>query len=109
MAVTGWGGEKKRWAMLLDPELDIVDTVSLPRQDVPDAPAAPKVSNVGEDSCTVRWEPPAYDGGQPVLGECQGMRTSVGSCHLVTGHRPSSHLLSQDTSWSARRRRAIGG
>ncbi|MEJ1278432.1 hypothetical protein NN561_009354 [Cricetulus griseus] len=36
--------------------------------DVPDAPAAPKVSNVGEDSCTVRWEPPAYDGGQPVLG-----------------------------------------
>uniref|UniRef100_A0A2K6RI41 Myosin-binding protein C, cardiac-type n=1 Tax=Rhinopithecus roxellana TaxID=61622 RepID=A0A2K6RI41_RHIRO len=36
--------------------------------DVPDAPAAPKVSNVGEDSCTVQWEPPAYDGGQPVLG-----------------------------------------
>ncbi|KAK2499798.1 hypothetical protein MC885_015432 [Smutsia gigantea] len=37
--------------------------------DVPDAPAAPKISNVGEDSCTVQWEPPAYDGGQPVLGE----------------------------------------
>lgn len=37
--------------------------------DVPDAPAAPKISNVGEDSCTVHWEPPAYDGGQPVLGE----------------------------------------
>ncbi|XP_075403797.1 myosin-binding protein C, cardiac-type [Tenrec ecaudatus] len=36
--------------------------------DVPDAPAAPKISNVGEDSCTVQWEPPAYDGGQPVLG-----------------------------------------
>ncbi|XP_062951063.1 myosin-binding protein C, cardiac-type [Cynocephalus volans] len=36
--------------------------------DVPDAPAAPEISNVGEDSCTVRWEPPAYDGGQPVLG-----------------------------------------
>ncbi|NIG61552.1 myosin-binding protein C, cardiac-type [Pontoporia blainvillei] len=36
--------------------------------DVPDAPAAPDISNVGEDSCTVRWEPPAYDGGQPVLG-----------------------------------------
>ncbi|XP_065738505.1 myosin-binding protein C, cardiac-type [Phocoena phocoena] len=36
--------------------------------DVPDAPAAPNISNVGEDSCTVRWEPPAYDGGQPVLG-----------------------------------------
>ena len=37
--------------------------------DVPDAPAAPTISNVGEDSCTVQWEPPAYDGGQPVLGE----------------------------------------
>ncbi|KAM9221825.1 myosin-binding protein C, cardiac-type [Dugong dugon] len=36
--------------------------------DVPDAPAAPKISNVREDSCTVQWEPPAYDGGQPVLG-----------------------------------------
>ncbi|XP_030880509.1 myosin-binding protein C, cardiac-type isoform X2 [Leptonychotes weddellii] len=36
--------------------------------DVPDAPAAPKISNVGEDSCVVQWEPPAYDGGQPVLG-----------------------------------------
>ncbi|KAM6158298.1 myosin-binding protein C, cardiac-type [Rhynchocyon petersi] len=36
--------------------------------DVPDAPAAPKISNVGEDSCTVDWEPPAYDGGQPILG-----------------------------------------
>lgn len=37
--------------------------------DVPDAPAAPEISKVGEDSCTVHWEPPAYDGGQPVLGE----------------------------------------
>ncbi|XP_076970728.1 myosin-binding protein C, cardiac-type [Tamandua tetradactyla] len=36
--------------------------------DVPDAPAAPLISDVGEDSCTVRWEPPAHDGGQPVLG-----------------------------------------
>lgn len=36
--------------------------------DVPDAPAAPTISNVGEDSCTVQWTPPACDGGQPVLG-----------------------------------------
>lgn len=50
--------------------LRMADVVPLPRQDVPDAPAAPKISNVGEDSCTVQWEPPAYDGGQPVLGEC---------------------------------------
>uniref|UniRef100_A0ABM5F9V1 Myosin-binding protein C, cardiac-type n=1 Tax=Pogona vitticeps TaxID=103695 RepID=A0ABM5F9V1_9SAUR len=36
--------------------------------DVPDPPEAPKISNVGEDNCTVEWEPPKYDGGQPVLG-----------------------------------------
>ncbi|NXO01878.1 MYPC3 protein, partial [Rhinopomastus cyanomelas] len=36
--------------------------------DVPDPPEAPKISNVGEDYCTVRWEPPKYDGGQSVLG-----------------------------------------
>ena len=37
--------------------------------DVPDPPEAPKISNVGEDNCTVEWEPPKYDGGQPVLGK----------------------------------------
>ncbi|XP_042742235.1 myosin-binding protein C, cardiac-type isoform X1 [Lagopus leucura] len=36
--------------------------------DVPDPPEAPKISNIGEDYCTVQWQPPAYDGGQPVLG-----------------------------------------
>ncbi|KAJ6667200.1 hypothetical protein lerEdw1_017178 [Lerista edwardsae] len=35
--------------------------------DVPDPPEAPKISNVGEDSCTVQWQLPKYDGGQPVL------------------------------------------
>uniref|UniRef100_A0A4X2KV27 Myosin-binding protein C, cardiac-type n=1 Tax=Vombatus ursinus TaxID=29139 RepID=A0A4X2KV27_VOMUR len=36
--------------------------------DVPDPPAAPRISNVGEDSCSVHWQPPDYDGGQPILG-----------------------------------------
>ncbi|KAH0620735.1 hypothetical protein JD844_021453 [Phrynosoma platyrhinos] len=36
--------------------------------DVPDPPEAPKITNVGEDNCTVQWQPPKYDGGQPVLG-----------------------------------------
>lgn len=63
--------------MSSDSELYTVDVIPLPYQDVPDAPAAPKISNVGEDSCTVQWEPPAYDGGQPVLGECQDTGTAV--------------------------------
>ncbi|XP_062974902.1 myosin-binding protein C, cardiac-type [Elgaria multicarinata webbii] len=36
--------------------------------DVPDPPEAPQITNVGEDNCTVQWQPPKYDGGQPVLG-----------------------------------------
>uniref|UniRef100_A0A8D2LY67 Myosin-binding protein C, cardiac-type n=1 Tax=Varanus komodoensis TaxID=61221 RepID=A0A8D2LY67_VARKO len=36
--------------------------------DVPDPPEAPKITEVGEDNCTVQWQPPQYDGGQPVLG-----------------------------------------
>ncbi|NWY05174.1 MYPC3 protein, partial [Nothoprocta ornata] len=36
--------------------------------DVPDPPEAPMISNIGEDYCTVQWQPPKYDGGQPVLG-----------------------------------------
>ncbi|XP_066556816.1 myosin-binding protein C, cardiac-type [Amia ocellicauda] len=36
--------------------------------DVPDPPEAPKILSVGEDCCVVQWEPPKFDGGQPVLG-----------------------------------------
>ncbi|MGH0139770.1 UNVERIFIED_CONTAM: hypothetical protein FKN15_013004 [Acipenser sinensis] len=36
--------------------------------DVPDPPQAPKIVSLGEDWCNVQWEPPAFNGGQPVLG-----------------------------------------
>ncbi|XP_078531363.1 myosin-binding protein C, slow-type isoform X13 [Lissotriton helveticus] len=36
--------------------------------DIPDAPIAPLVTEVGEDWCTMTWEPPVYDGGCPILG-----------------------------------------
>nr|XP_015194164.1 PREDICTED: myosin-binding protein C, cardiac-type isoform X2 [Lepisosteus oculatus] len=36
--------------------------------DVPDPPEAPTIISVGEDSCVVQWEPPKFDGGQPILG-----------------------------------------
>uniref|UniRef100_A0AAQ4NSI9 Myosin-binding protein C, fast-type n=1 Tax=Gasterosteus aculeatus aculeatus TaxID=481459 RepID=A0AAQ4NSI9_GASAC len=36
--------------------------------DVPDPPQAPRILSVGEDCCVVQWDPPAFDGGQPVLG-----------------------------------------
>lgn len=36
--------------------------------DVPDPPQTPRILSVGEDSCVVQWDPPAFDGGQPVIG-----------------------------------------
>ncbi|KAH0616997.1 hypothetical protein JD844_028542 [Phrynosoma platyrhinos] len=36
--------------------------------DIPDPPEAPNVIDVGEDWCIMNWEPPANDGGSPVLG-----------------------------------------
>ncbi|XP_067830594.1 myosin binding protein Ca isoform X2 [Heptranchias perlo] len=36
--------------------------------DVPDPPENVKVTGIGEDWCTVVWEHPKYDGGQPVTG-----------------------------------------
>ncbi|XP_046696059.1 myosin-binding protein C, cardiac-type isoform X1 [Silurus meridionalis] len=36
--------------------------------DVPDPPQAPRILSVGEDSCVVEWDPPLFDGGQPILG-----------------------------------------
>lgn len=37
--------------------------------DIPDPPEAPNVVDVGEDWCIMNWEPPAYDGGSPILGK----------------------------------------
>lgn len=36
--------------------------------DVPDPPQSPRILSVGEDSCVVQWDPPAFDGGQPITG-----------------------------------------
>ncbi|KAM5170459.1 myosin-binding protein C, slow-type isoform 2-T2 [Mantella aurantiaca] len=36
--------------------------------DIPDAPLAPDVTEVGEDWCTMKWDPPLYDGGCPIMG-----------------------------------------
>lgn len=36
---------------------------------MPDPPQAPNVTEVGEDWCVMTWEPPANDGGSPILGK----------------------------------------
>lgn len=37
--------------------------------DVPDPPQGLKILSVGEDSCVVQWDPPLFDGGQPIIGK----------------------------------------
>lgn len=38
--------------------------------DVPDPPVAPNVTHVGDEWCIMNWDPPLYDGGSPILGNC---------------------------------------
>lgn len=45
-------------------------TLLPPPPDVPDPPEAVRVTSVGEDWAVLVWEPPKYDGGQPLTGEC---------------------------------------
>ncbi|XP_058136666.1 myosin-binding protein C, fast-type [Dasypus novemcinctus] len=45
-----------------------VATIFLRVVDVPDPPEAVRVTSVGEDWAILVWEPPKYDGGQPVTG-----------------------------------------
>lgn len=44
-------------------------TASCFSPDVPDPPQAVRILSVGEDSCVVQWDPPLFDGGQPIIGK----------------------------------------
>ncbi|KAF2979800.1 hypothetical protein EK904_012824 [Melospiza melodia maxima] len=46
----------------------VIDAAEREDSDVPDPPQAPNVTEVGEDWCIMTWEPPANDGGSPILG-----------------------------------------
>lgn len=48
-------------------DVNHMSNFSLP--DVPDPPQIPRILSVGEDSCVVEWDPPLFDGGQPVIGK----------------------------------------
>ncbi|XP_077645987.1 myosin-binding protein C, fast-type [Lonchura striata] len=43
-------------------------TINIRVVDVPDPPEAVRVTQVGEDWAVLVWEPPKFDGGQPVTG-----------------------------------------
>lgn len=52
--------------------------------DIPDPPVAPNVTDVGDDWCIMKWEPPVYDGGSPILGNC--VVDSLWNCHFLYAH-----------------------
>ncbi|KAH0505438.1 Myosin-binding protein C, fast-type [Microtus ochrogaster] len=51
-----------------NPAGEDVASIFLRVVDVPDPPEAVRVTSVGEDWAILVWEPPKYDGGQPVTG-----------------------------------------
>ncbi len=44
-------------------------TFSVLCSDVPDPPENVKCTGVGEDSASIQWDPPEFDGGVPVKGK----------------------------------------
>lgn len=91
--------------------------------DVPDPPQAPRILSVGEDSCVVQWDPPKFDGGQPIIGKnilkcficwnywvifrfspslANDIKTTLDFCN-------ASFFNSQAMCWRERRREATGG
>ena len=47
--------------------------------DVPEAPAAPTVSDIFKDNALCNWKPPANDGGSPVTGYTLEKQTGTSS------------------------------
>lgn len=65
-------------------------------KDVPDPPEAVRVTSVGEDWAILAWDPPKYDGGQPVTGECLCARVLM-TYDLLYPHLSLTSLTSSVT------------
>uniref|UniRef100_F1RH19 Myosin-binding protein C, fast-type n=1 Tax=Sus scrofa TaxID=9823 RepID=F1RH19_PIG len=62
------GDEGRYTIKVTNPAGEDVASIFLRVVDVPDPPEAVRVTTVGEDWAILVWEPPKYDGGQPVTG-----------------------------------------
>uniref|UniRef100_A0A8D1SK57 Myosin-binding protein C, fast-type n=1 Tax=Sus scrofa TaxID=9823 RepID=A0A8D1SK57_PIG len=62
------GDEGRYTIKVTNPAGEDVASIFLQVVDVPDPPEAVRVTTVGEDWAILVWEPPKYDGGQPVTG-----------------------------------------
>uniref|UniRef100_A0A8C4LQV1 Myosin-binding protein C, fast-type n=1 Tax=Equus asinus asinus TaxID=83772 RepID=A0A8C4LQV1_EQUAS len=62
------GDEGRYTIKVTNPAGEDVASIFLRVVDVPDPPEAVRVTSVGEDWAVLVWEPPKYDGGQPLTG-----------------------------------------
>ncbi|XP_062031891.1 myosin-binding protein C, fast-type [Lepus europaeus] len=62
------GDEGRYTIKVTNPAGEDVATIMLRVVDVPDPPEAVRITSVGEDWAILVWDPPKYDGGQPVTG-----------------------------------------
>ncbi|KAG8521461.1 Myosin-binding protein C, fast-type, partial [Galemys pyrenaicus] len=62
------GDEGRYTIKVTNPAGEDVASIFLRVVDVPDPPENVRVTSVGEDWAILVWEPPKYDGGQPVTG-----------------------------------------
>ncbi|XP_055556365.1 LOW QUALITY PROTEIN: myosin-binding protein C, fast-type, partial [Falco cherrug] len=62
------GDEARYTIQVTNPVGEDTATILIKVVDVPDPPEAVRITSVGEDWAVVTWDPPKYDGGQPVTG-----------------------------------------
>ncbi|XP_049648674.1 myosin-binding protein C, fast-type [Accipiter gentilis] len=62
------GDEARYTIRVTNPVGEDTATILIKVVDVPDPPEAVRITSVGEDWAVLTWDPPKYDGGQPVTG-----------------------------------------
>lgn len=65
----------------------------LPISDVPDPPENVKCISVGEDTATITWEAPKFDGGAPLKGEIMFLLPLTKTCEVSISYQSPEPLL----------------
>ena len=79
--------------------LNQVTRCDCPLQCISDPPGPPmnmQVKDLTKSSCTLKWEPPAFDGGSPIKGYYVEKSTGYSTRWIKVGNNPSpQHLFPQ--------------
>jgi len=63
---------------------------------VPDAPEAPKVTEIFKDKSTVAWQPPSKDGGSPITGYTVERMSDISSRWISVTKTPIATTTVED-------------